>query len=321
MKCVHCGNGGAAKFGKDRNGQQRFRCLSCKKTFVEPHALAGKQTDMKVAAQALNMLLEGMSVRSTSRLTGLDKNTILGLMVQAGESCQRFMEQAIQSRTVNAIECDEQWAFVGCKRKTQELLELDPELQGDRYVFTAIDRDSKLLLCWHSGQRSPESTWKFADKLRASVAGCPTINTDGFNSYTFIIPFTFDNQCNYAQVIKHFQNAGGRSAATRYSPGSIISAEKRIICGDVAIAEIGTSRMERFNLTTRMQVRRFTRLTNAHSKKTRNHDAMLGLYFAWYNWCRHHSTIKTTPAVEAGLATEKWSIERLLDEAAKVTAV
>ncbi len=316
MQCPTCGKN-AGKFGKDRNGLQRFRCAECSKTFLEPHALAGKHTGIEETAKVLNMLLEGMSVRSCERLTGLHRDTILGLMVQAGESCQRFMEKAIQNRTVNTIECDEQWAFVGCKRKTQELLELDPELSGDRYVFTAIDRDSKLLLCWHSGQRSPESTWQFADKLRAAVAGCPTINTDGFNSYTFIIPFTFDNQCNYAQVIKHFQNAGGRSAAVRYSPGSITSVEKRIICGDVPVAHIGTSRMERSNLTTRMQVRRFTRLTNAHSKKTRNHDAMLGLYFAWYNFCRHHSTIKTTPAFEAGLTTEKWSLEKLLSEAAE----
>ena len=315
MQCPTCGKN-AGKFGKDRNGLQRFRFAECSKTFLEPHALAGKHTGIEETAKVLNMLLEGMSVRSCERLTGLHRDTILGLMVQAGESCQRFMEKAIQNRTVNTIECDEQWAFVGCKRKTQELLELDPELSGDRYVFTAIDRGSKLLLCWHSGQRSPESTWQFADKLRASVAGCPTINTDGFNSYTFIIPFTFDNQCNYAQVIKHFQNAGGRSAAVRYSPGSITSVEKRIICGDVSVAHIGTSRMERFNLTTRMQVRRFTRLTNAHSKKTRNHDAMLGLYFCWYNFCRNHSTIKTTPAVQAGLTDEVWSMEKLLTVAA-----
>ena len=252
MKCVHCGNEGVAKFGKHRNGQQRFRCLSYKKTFVEPHALAGKQTDMKVAVQALSMLLEGMSVRSTSRLTGLDKNTILGLMVQAGESCRLFMEKSIQKRTFNAIECDEQWAFIAMKRKTAERLEKNTEVCGDRYVFTAIDRDTKLLICGHPGQRTPEDTWKFADKLLASVAGCPTINTDGFTSYGIIIPFTFQNNCNCAQIIKHFQNSSGRSAATRYSPGSIISAEKRIICGDIAIAEIGTSRMERFNLTTRM---------------------------------------------------------------------
>ena len=192
---------------------------------------------------------------------------------------------------------------------------------GFDYVFTAIDRDSKLLLCWHAGQRTAKDTWMFADKLFASVSGCPTINTDGFSSYTFIIPYTFQNNCNYAQMIKHFQTTGtSGAAAVRYSPGSITSVERRVICGDVPEAQIGTSRMERFNLSTRMHVRRFTRLTNAHSKTTRNHDAMLGLYFAWYNWCRKHMTIKTTPAVEAGLASEPWTLERLLTEASRTVA-
>jgi len=316
MQCPTCGKN-AGKFGKDRNGLQRFRCAACAKTFLEPHALAGKQTSMKDASMALKMLLEGMSIRSTSRLTGLDKNTILGLMVQAGEACRKFMESMIQKVPAESIECDEQWAFVGMKRKTAERLERDQEICGDRYVFTAIDRDSKLLLCWHAGQRSAKDTWAFADKLYAAVSGCPTINTDGFSSYTFIIPFTFQNNVNYAQIIKHFQNAGSSgAAAVRYSPGSITSVERRVICGNVPEYEIGTSRMERFNLTTRMQVRRFTRLTNAHSKKTRNHDAMLGLYFAWYNFCRHHMTIKTTPAVKAGLASEAWTMEQLLTIAA-----
>jgi len=271
---------------------------------------------MKDTVQVLKMLLEGVSVRAASRLTGLDKNTILGLMVQAGESCRRFMEATIRNQTVAMVECDEQWAFVGCKRKTALKLGRDESIVGDRYVFTAIDRDSKLLLCWHPGQRNSTDTWAFADKLRLAVAGRPTINTDGFTSYTHIIPYTFNNEVDYAQVIKHFQTAGGHSAAVRYSPGSITSVEKKIVCGNVDEFQMGTSRMERFNLTTRMQVRRYTRLTNAHSKKTRNHDAMLGLYFAWYNWVRVHSTVKTTPAVKAGLTDEAWTMERLLITAA-----
>lgn len=116
--------------------------------------------------------------------------------------------------------------------------------------------------------------------------------------------------------MKSFQNAGGNSAQVRYSPGSITGVTKTVICGDVPENEIGTSRMERFNLTTRMTLRRFTRLTNGFSKKTRNHDAMLGLYFAWYNWCRKHMTLKTTPAVKAGIASEQWTLERLLTAAA-----
>lgn len=315
MQCPTCEKK-AGKFGKDRNGLQRFRCAACAKSFTEPHAAAGKKTSLKDTANVLRMLLEGMSVRSCERLTGLHRDTILGLMVQAGESCRKFMEATIRNHESQYIECDEQWAFIGMKRKTAERLNRDTEVVGDRYVFTAIDRDSKLLLCWHAGQRSQKDTWLFTDKLYAATSGRPKISTDGFSSYTFIIPCVFDNEVDYAQMIKHFQSSGNGSAAVRYSPGSITSVERKVVCGNVDEHEIGTSRMERFNLTTRMQVRRFTRLTNAHSKKTRNHDAMLGLYFAWYNFCRNHSTIKTTPAVKAGLVSSPWTMEKLLTVAA-----
>lgn len=175
-----------------------------------------------------------------------------------------------------------------------------------------------MLLCWHAGQRDDVDTWRFADKLFLAIKGDGvTINTDGWPSYTSAIPLTFQKKINYAQCIKNFQSSNAREAAARYSPAAVISMEKKVICGDVTESDIGTSRMERFNLTTRMQVRRFTRLTNAHSKKNRNHDAMLGLYFAWYNFCRHHMTVKSTPAVKAGIAAEKWTLEKLLTVAAK----
>lgn len=317
MKCINCGCEETVKFGKDRKGQQRFKCVGCGKTFVAPHALAGKKTAMVDAVRVLSMLLEGMSVRSCERLTGMCTDAILSIMIQAGESCSRFMEANISKVPAKTVECDEQWAFIFCKRRTAERLGKVSAEVGDRYVFTAIDRDSKLLLCWHAGERSQDDTWTFADKLFKAVSGRPTINTDGFTSYTSAIPLTFHHNCDYAQIVKNFQNTAGNSAQVRYSPGSITSVTKTVICGEVHESEIGTSRMERFNLTTRMQLRRFTRLTNGHSKKTRNHDAMLGLYFAWYNWCRRHSTIKSTPAVKAGLATEQWTLERLLTMAAK----
>ena len=317
MKCIHCGCDESVKFGKDRKGNQRFRCEGCRKTFSEPRALAGRKTSMEDTVRVLAMLLEGMSVRSCERLTGMNTDTILSLMIEAGESCRRFMESTIVKHPCEYIEADEQWAFVGCKRKTAERLKKNTEVCGDRYVFTAIDRNTKLLLCWHAGQRSDVDTWRFADKLYAAVSGRPTINTDGWPSYTSAIPLTFVEKVDYAQVIKTFQTPGGsNAAAVRYSPGSITAIEKKVVCGSVNLELAGTSRMERFNLTTRMTLRRYTRLTNAFSKKTRNHDAMLGLYFAWYNWCRKHMTIKTTPAVQAGIATEQWTLENLLTAAA-----
>ena len=314
MKCEHCGHEHVAKFGKDRKGQQRFRCKCCGKTFVEAHALTGRQTSMDDTVKVLSMLLEGMSIRSCERLTGMHRDTIMSLMVEAGESCRRFMKTTIRDIPSQFVECDEQWAFIFCKRKTAERLGKGPDV-GDRYVYTAIDRDSKLLLCWHAGQRDMDNTLDFVEMVRGAVSGRPTISTDGFTQYAPAIVSTFHNEVDYAQIIKNFQNTG--DASQRYSPGSITSITRKVICGAVRESDIGTSRMERFNLTTRMQVRRFTRLTNAYSKTTRNHDAMLGLYFAWYNWCRLHSTIKTTPAVQSGLAMERWTLATLLTEAAK----
>ena len=314
MNCPKCNCESSVKCGKDGNGFQRFRCKACRVKFTEPHALAGRQTSMEDTVRVLSMLLEGMSVRSCERLTGINTDTILSLMVEAGENCRRFMERSIRKVPAAVVECDEQWAFVFCKRKTAERLGRNTEFGGDRYVFTAIDRDSKLLLCWHAGQRGHYDTMRFTEKMYVAIGGRPTVNTDGFKPYTSAIPLAFDHNVDFAQVAKNFQNGG--QAVQRYSPGSITSITKTVVCGNVPEFEIGTSRMERFNLTTRMSVRRFTRLTNAHSKKTRNHDAMLGLYFAWYNWTRK-PTIKTTPAVQAGLADEPWSLERLLTAAAQ----
>lgn len=312
MNCKTCGEK-AGKRGKSKSGLQRFFCCKCRKAFTEPHALANKKTSVEDAAKVLRMLLEGMSIRSCQRLTGMDRNTIMGIMLAAGESCRAFMEKTVRRVPAQTIELDEQWSFIFCKAKTADARGYTEEC-GDNYVFTAIDRETKLLLCWHTGLRSADDTYHFAHKLYLAVDGRPSINTDGFKPYTAAIPLTFRHQCDYAQIVKHFQNS--RDGQQRYSPGSIIRAEKKVVCGDVPQHEIGTSRMERFNLTTRMTVRRFTRLTNAHSKKRRHHEAMLGLYFAWYNWVRKHSTIKTTPAVAAKLADEPWTLEKLLTVAA-----
>lgn len=315
MKCINCEKDGSTKCGKDRKGLQRYSCKTCKTTFTEPRALAGKHTSLDNATRVLAMLLEGMSISSVVRLTGIHKTTVLKIMVQAGESCRAFTESKIRNVPAGTIECDEQWAFVGCKQKTANL-KLKGRGFGDRYVFTAIDRETKLLLCWLAGDRSSDNAWAFIGKVKDTITGRPTIHTDGFLPYEPAIPKVFNHNVDQGQVIKQFHNSKGNDAQARYSPGGIVAIRRTVMHGNVDPNEIGTSRMERFNLTTRMSVRRFTRLTNAHSKKTRNHDAMLGLYFAWYNFCRKHTTIKATPAQKAGLATECWSLARLLQEAA-----
>jgi transposase-like protein/IS1 family transposase len=315
VKCTHCKSESTAKSGKDRKGLQRYSCKQCRTTFTEPHAFAGKKTSVDDGVRVLGMLLEGMSIRSCVRLTGISKRSILAIMVQAGENCRRFTEATIRNVPAGTIECDEQWSFVGCKQKTATRL-LKGRGFGDRYVYTAIDRDSKLLLCWHAGIRDSENTWGFLGRLKDAIVGRPTIHTDGYAPYETAVPKVFHQKVDFGQIIKQYHNTPGHDSQSRYSPGGIIGVRKTVMCGNVDPDQIGTSRMERFNLTTRMSVRRFTRLTNAHSKKTRNHDAMLGLYFAFYNFCRKHQTIKATPAQKAGLATECWSLERLLTAAA-----
>jgi transposase-like protein len=163
MNCPKCGES-AQRFGKTRDGQQRYRCLECRKTFSEPKALAGLATDLKTAAFALQLLLEGTSVRATSRLTGLDKNTILRIMVQAGEQCFQFLADTMQNLKATDIQCDEVWSFVAKKERTA-FFQNAGEGCGDAYIFTAIERSTKLLFCFHVGRRSAEDASLFADKL------------------------------------------------------------------------------------------------------------------------------------------------------------
>jgi len=320
MNCPECGET-AQKFGKTRDGQQRYKCLDCGKTFSDPKPLAGLATDLKAAAFALNLLLEGTSVRATSRLTGLDKNTILRIMVQAGEQCYDFLANTMQNVQVADIQCDEVWSFVGKKEKTA-FFDGSGEGCGDSYIFTAIERNTKLLFCFHVGRRTAEDAMIFADKLALCVVdgSRPHVSTDGFNPYHTAIPQAFGFNVDHGMLIKQFATPSGKGQQ-RYSPASIIGAKEYQNAGTSLPGQICTSHIERSNLTIRMQNRRFTRLTNAFSKKWENHQLMFALFVAWYNFCRPHMTLKTTPAVAAGLATEKWNLERLLQKSSRTALV
>jgi transposase-like protein/IS1 family transposase len=321
MFCPRC-DGDSRKFGKTRDGQQRYRCKQCRQTFSEPKPLAGIATDIDVAAKALNMLLEGMSIRATARLTGLDKDTVQRLMEQAGKQCSQFLANAMFDLNIRDIQVDEVWSFVGKKEKTAQAHEDYWEGTGDAYVFTAIDRESKLLICFHVGRRSGEDAEKFAAKLAACINEDvrPHVSTDGFKPYHTTIPDAFDYEVDHGMVIKQFGNASDADQR-RYSPPRIIGVKMLVNSGEPDVDRVSTSHVERHNLTIRMQNRRFTRLTNAFSKKWENHEAMFALFAAWYNFCRRHQTLKTTPAVAAGLAHEPWTIEQLLVESAKALAV
>jgi transposase-like protein/IS1 family transposase len=315
MLCPKC-QGECSKFGKNRNGSQRLRCEACKKTYTDESTrpVDRRCVDEKTAVLAIRMLLEGNSVRSTERLTGIHRDTIIGIMVEAGEKCERFLEKTIRKVNVDDVQADEIWGFVGCKQRTATLKGYSEE-KGDAWTFVAVERFTKLVLAWHVGKRTPGDAIIFAEKLRDATEGRFQLSTDGFTPYTAVVPMAFEDGegIDYGQLVKTYGTPSGKGSEVRYSQGQIIGIRKTVRMGNPDQDLICTSHSERANLTWRMAIRRMTRLTNGHSKKWQNHNAAFGLYFAYYNFCRVHSTIKKTPAVESGFASETWSVEKLLE--------
>jgi transposase-like protein/IS1 family transposase len=313
---IACQHNRFKKHGKDRHGVQRHRCLDCGKTVTEAQTkpLGASRLPMDRAVMCLKMLLEGVSIRATARLTCTEKNAIIDLMVTVGQRCERFLKAKIHGVEVTEVECDEMWGFIGMKEKTRERLDRGEEF-GDCYAYVAMERNTKLVLTYHVDKRSSEGTWEFIDNLYFATSGRFQVSTDGYRPYQAAIPLIFKFGIDYAQVIKRFGGVDSE-AGHRYSPAQIIKTEITHGCGNPDLSRACTSHSERLNLSMRMGIRRLTRLTNAHSKKWENHAAMLGLYFAWYNFVRVHSTIRTTPAVAQGLTNHVWSIEELLAEVA-----
>ena len=302
------------RHGRDRHGDQRFRCKLCGQTWTEsrPKLLGDMRIPLDRAVFCLRLLLEGNSIRSVERLTDTHRDTIMRLVVLVGERCQTFMEKTIHKMPVEDVQVDEIWGFVGCKKKTADRLSKGEEF-GDAYCYTAIERNTRLLLTWHLGKRTPTNTRYFAHKLEIATSGRFQLSSDGYQPYRSAMPMWLGGRIDFAQLQKVFASVKGNAAAVRYSPGDIIGTEIRVISGNPNDSRICTSHAERHNLTIRTQVRRMTRLTNGFSKKWENHEAALGLFFAYYNFCRVHGTLKTTPAVAAGLTDHTWSVKELLE--------
>ena len=319
MVCHNC-KIEAKKHGKDRKGNQRYKCHTCIKTFIEPQdkPLDAMRLPLGKAVVCLQLLVEGCSVRSVERLTGVHRDTILKLVVLAGERAERLLESKIQGVPVTDVQCDEIWAFVGMKEKTKGKKRLQWESyeqersMGDAYTFVAFERHTKLVLTWHLGRRTFEDTWAFTKKLdRATWDHNFQVTTDGFAQYRDTIVHELGHkQIDFAQLIKVY--AALQTDEHRYSPPQVVDVIRQDVYGNPAPGRACTSHVERQNLTIRMQMRRFTRLTNAFSKKRENLKAAVALFFAFYNFCRVHSSIKTTPAVEAGLTDHVWSLTELL---------
>ena len=314
MTCHVC-QANAKRFGKDRKGNQRFRCLSCRKTFTTQERIAGMYLPVDKAVLCLTLLIEGNSIRSTERITGIHRDTIIDLLVRAGENCERFLQEQIKDVPVRDVQADEMWGFVGMKQKTMrrkqaaDPLNTDTTL-GDAYTFVAIERHTKLVLAWHLGKRTVRHTVDFTEKLHEATSGKFQLTTDGFAAYPDAVAYSLGTRVDFAQLIKIYSQP--RDGEHRYSPAEVVEAIPSPRWGNPIPERICTSHVERHNLTMRMMIRRLTRLTNAFSKKWENLKAALALHFAFYNFCRIHKTIRCTPAMEAGLTKSVWTMKELL---------
>ena len=310
--CRTCG-GPTIGWGKDRHGNPRRHCKACKLTFgiIPERPLGSMRLDMDKAELCLKLLTEGSSIRTTERISGVHRDTICRLLRKAGEKCEALMNRLVRRVPVEDVQADELWCFVGMKERTKKLKKnTDPEM-GDAYTFVGLERGSKLALAFHMGRRTSEDASIFTAKLAAATSGNFQLSTDGFNAYPAAVEEHLGGRVDYGQIVKVF-GPETTDSERRYSPPAIISAEKVVISGAPEEERICTSHVERTNLHLRLQMRRFTRLTNAFSRKRDNLRAALALHFAAYNFTWMHSTIRCTPAMAAGIARKPWTIMDLL---------
>jgi transposase-like protein len=310
--CRTCG-GPTIGWGKDRDGNPRRKCKACKATFgiIPARPLGSMRLDLDKATLCLSLLTEGSSIRSTERISGVHRDTVMRLLRVAGEKCEALLNRLVRGVAVEDVQCDELWSFVGMKEKTKARKQItDPEM-GDAYTFVGIERESKLALGFHLGRRTSEDASIFMAKIDAATSGHFQISTDGFGGYPGAVEKHLGGRVDFGQLIKTYSSET-MDSERRYSPARIISAEKVAVSGSPAEERICTSHIERANLHVRMQMRRFTRLTNAFSRKRENLRAALALHFAAYNFTWMHSGIRMTPAMKAGIARKPWTVRDLL---------
>ncbi len=260
--------------------------------------------------QVVKCLCEGMSIRGTERLTGIAKNTIVSLLLDMGNVCADLHDRTVRHLKTRRIQCDEIWSFVGAKQKNASA-DQKAAGWGDVWTWTALDAETKLCISYLVGGRDTGWATDFVWDIRQRVIGRPQITTDAHKPYLAAIEMAFGDEVHYAQLHKIY-GASNDTPEARYSPAKCIGCDMKTVIGNPDYEHVSTSHVERQNLTMRMSMRRFTRLTNGFSKKIDNHAAAISLYFAFYNFCRVHQTLRLTPAFQAGLTDHVWGVEELV---------
>jgi IS1 family transposase len=259
----------------------------------------------------ITALVEGCSVRSTSRMTGVSKGAVLRLLVSVGTACQEYQNVAIRNVPAKRVQVDEIWSFCYAKQKNVTLEMAQERIAGDVWTFTAIDADTKLVLSWLVGRRDAGCAAQFLQDVAGRLKNRVQLTTDGHKMYLTAVPDAFGLEIDYAQLVKVYGN-DPIEGNKRYSPAQCLGTQRIEVIGTPDEAHISTSYVERQNLNMRMNMRRFTRLTNAFSKKIENHIAMIALFHMHYNFARIHQTLRVTPAMEAGISSHVWSIAEII---------
>ncbi len=263
-------------------------------------------------AQVVAALVEGNSIRSTVRMTGVAKNTIVKLLAELGTACADYMDKKLVNLQCKRVQVDEIWSFVGAKQKN-----VTPALEakghaGDVWTWVAIDADTKLICSWLVGKRNWLTAQEFVMDLQSRLANRIQLTSDGLKWYLFAVNYAFEGDIDYAILKKIYGTTGYSEGPSRYSPAQCIGSKPVRKIGNPDPDHISTSYVERQNLTMRMSIRRFTRLTNAFSKKLENHIAAIALHYMHYNFCRVHQSLWITPAMAAGITNRVWSIQDLV---------